>query len=576
MSWGGELWDQYDHLAAHTLRGIEFLEKYSQFIKDRCAIEFEYANKLKRLVKNYQPKKKDEEEYQFSSYKSFLQVMNEMNDIAKQHELIGENFTSEIVKEIGSLVKELKEERKKHLHDGSKLQTNLQASLSQLDKAKKAYEKAFKDAEKAHDNFQKADADLNLSRAEVEKARTVLTTKIQACEDSKTEYANQLQKTNDLQHQHYYELMPSVFQQLQDMDEKRITAAQNFMKQTADIQRQVFPIINQCLDGMIKAAESIDPRQDSLLVIEKHKTGYIPPEDFGFEDLNNQKSSDSTSNTTPVSTLKSETIKGTYSANKQKKRGGIFGIFSSNKHHIDDSKDDYSDLPPNQRKKKLQQKIEHINNQIQQESATREGLKRMKNAYEQNPALGNPHSLEGQLVEIGYKLEKLQSELQKYQTYLTEVTGKALTPTTQKRSRSSISEDSLSRSASDSSVTYPNNKNATLGALPPNGPESGLGTSHPSLPDADGETDVNADGEPEYDNGENQDFDLEPLPVLGTARALYPFEAQSEGSIPMFEGEEFEVVELDQGDGWTRVRRSNLEEGFVPTSYVECFLYNNC
>lgn len=478
MSWGGELWDQYDHLAAHTLRGIEFLEKYSQFIKDRCAIEFEYANKLKRLVKNYQPKKKDEEEYQFSSYKSFLQVMNEMNDIAKQHELIGENFTSEIVKEISGLVKELKEERKKHLHDGSKLQTNLQSSLSQLDKAKKAYEKAFKDAEKAHDNFQKADADLNLSRAEVEKARTVLTTKIQACEDSKTEYANQLQKTNDLQRQHYYELMPNVFQQLQDMDEKRITSTQNFMKQTADIQRQVFPIINQCLDGMIKAADSIDPRQDSLLVIEKHKTGYIPPEDFGFEDLTNQKSSDSTSNTTPVSTLKSETIKGTYSASKQKKRGGIFGIFSSNKHHIDDSKDDYSDLPPNQRKKKLQQKIEHINNQIQQESAT--------------------------------------------------------------------------------------------------SPESGLGTSHPSIPDADDDPDINADGENEYDNGENQDFDLEPLPVLGTARALYPFEAQSEGSIPMFEGEEFEVVELDQGDGWTRVRRSNLEEGFVPTSYVECFLYNNC
>ena len=55
-----------------------------------------------------------------------------------------------------------------------------------------------------------------------------------------------------------------------------------------------------------------------------------------------------------------------------------------------------------------------------------------------------------------------------------------------------------------------------------------------------------------------------------------PFIAQSEGSIPMEEKEEFEVVELDQGDGWTRVRRANMEEGFVPTSYIECFLHNNC
>ncbi len=53
--------------------------------------------------------------------------------------------------------------------------------------------------------------------------------------------------------------------------------------------------------------------------------------------------------------------------------------------------------------------------------------------------------------------------------------------------------------------------------------------------------------------------------------------AQSEGSIPMSENEEFEVVELDQGDGWTRVRRlDHDEEGFVPTSYIECTLYNNC
>lgn len=41
----------------------------------------------------------------------------------------------------------------------------------------------------------------------------------------------------------------------------------------------------------------------------------------------------------------------------------------------------------------------------------------------------------------------------------------------------------------------------------------------------------------------------------------------------MSEGEELQVIEIDQGDGWTRVRRScgsnGWEEGFVPTSYIE-------
>lgn len=43
----------------------------------------------------------------------------------------------------------------------------------------------------------------------------------------------------------------------------------------------------------------------------------------------------------------------------------------------------------------------------------------------------------------------------------------------------------------------------------------------------------------------------------------------------MYEGEELLIIELDQGDGWTRVRRQNdHEEGFVPTSYIECNVYS--
>lgn len=43
----------------------------------------------------------------------------------------------------------------------------------------------------------------------------------------------------------------------------------------------------------------------------------------------------------------------------------------------------------------------------------------------------------------------------------------------------------------------------------------------------------------------------------------------------MNEGEVFDLIELDQGDGWTRVRRQNtFEEGFVPTTYIETTLFD--
>lgn len=47
---------------------------------------------------------------------------------------------------------------------------------------------------------------------------------------------------------------------------------------------------------------------------------------------------------------------------------------------------------------------------------------------------------------------------------------------------------------------------------------------------------------------------------------------QNEGTMSVAEGEMLYVIEEDKGDGWTRVRRSEEEEGYVPTSYVEVFL----
>ena len=48
----------------------------------------------------------------------------------------------------------------------------------------------------------------------------------------------------------------------------------------------------------------------------------------------------------------------------------------------------------------------------------------------------------------------------------------------------------------------------------------------------------------------------------------------NEGSVPMGENEEMHILEQDQGDGWTRVRKADSSEGFVPTSYIECHYYD--
>ncbi|XP_055913367.1 formin-binding protein 1-like isoform X9 [Eupeodes corollae] len=584
MSWGTELWDQYDNLSIHTNKGIDFLDKYGNFVRERLAIESDYAAKLRRLVKNYQPKKKekDEEENEFSSWQAFRNVLKEIGDLAGQREVVAESLQQEIIHGITVLSKTLREDRKKCLTDGTHLQQILQSQLGSLDRAKRTYDKAFKDSEKAVDNYKKADMDLNLSRAEVERYKNIMTSKIQQSDDAKNEYANQLQKTNNLQQQHFNVLLPNVFNKLQELDEKRTRGIREFIVRSADIESAVAPIIASCLEGIVKAGESINEKQDSLKVIERYQSGFTIPTDIPFEDLSkaNPDSSTEQINIRPLNNH-FQTIKGTVTGSKKKNRGILGSIlFGSNKNSLsaDGMKEDFSDLPPNQQRKKLQAKIAELQQKISQETAARDGLMKMKVVYEANPSLGNPMTIEGQLNASETNLTNLNDDLKKFQGYLEKANSAHVANNSPQANRIYHNGHRVSRHSNGS--TEDNNDDGEdqhddAGSLSSSSasPESGLGTSHTSLPGSgQGSANENAIGEDAYFENE-----AEALQPLGTCRALYPFEASSEGSIPMNEGEELQVIEIDQGDGWTRVRRLNgsngWDEGFVPTSYIECTLY---
>ena len=64
MSWGSDLWDQYNAVLAISKRDTEDLDgTFAKFVKERGDIEKDYAKKMRRLVDRFNPKenKKDEE-----------------------------------------------------------------------------------------------------------------------------------------------------------------------------------------------------------------------------------------------------------------------------------------------------------------------------------------------------------------------------------------------------------------------------------------------------------------------------------------------------------------------------------
>ncbi|XP_032113467.1 formin-binding protein 1 isoform X9 [Sapajus apella] len=613
MSWGTELWDQFDNLEKHTQWGIDILEKYIKFVKERTEIELSYAKQLRNLSKKYQPKKnsKEEEEYKYTSCKAFISTLNEMNDYAGQHEVISENMASQIIVDLARYVQELKQERKSNFHDGRKAQQHIETCWKQLESSKRRFERDCKEADRAQQYFEKMDADINVTKADVEKARQQAQIRHQMAEDSKADYSSILQKFNHEQHEYYHTHIPNIFQKIQEMEERRIVRIGDSMKTYAEVDRQVIPIIGKCLDGIVKAAESIDQKNDSQLVIEAYKSGFEPPGDIEFEDytqpMKRTVSDNSLSNSRgegkPDLKFGGKSkgklwpfIKKNKSPKQQKEPlSHRFNEFMTSKPKIHcfrslkrgtqsfcfhkelmkrtigkptyafEARDyvlslklgatpeDFSNLPPEQRRKKLQQKVDELNKEIQKEMDQRDAITKMKDVYLKNPQMGDPASLDHKLAEVSQNIEKLRLETQKFEAWLAEVEGRLPARSEQMRRQSGLY---------DSQNTPTVNNCAQDRESSPDG-------SYTEEQSQESEVKVLAtDFDDEFD-------DEEPLPAIGTCKALYTFEGQNEGTISVVEGETLYVIEEDKGDGWTRIRRNEDEEGYVPTSYVEVYLDKN-
>ncbi|XP_051023027.1 formin-binding protein 1 isoform X9 [Acomys russatus] len=578
MSWGTELWDQFDNLEKHTQWGIDMLEKYIKFVKERTEIELSYAKQLRNLSKKYQPRKnsKEEEEYRYTACKAFLSTLNEMNDYAGQHEVISENMTSQITVDLMRYVQELKQERKSNFHDGRKAQQHIETCWKQLESSKRRFERDCKEADRAQQYFEKMDADINVTKADVEKARQQAQLRHQMAEDSKAEYSSTLQRFNQEQWEYYHTHVPNIFQKIQEMEERRIVRIGESMKTYAEADRQVIPIIGKCLDGIVKAAESIDQKNDSQLVIEAYKSGFEPPGDIEFEDY-----------TQPMKRTVSDNSLSSAKEGKPelkfggKSRGKLWPFIKKNKspkqqkeplsHRFNEfmtskpkihcfrslkrggaTPEDFSNLPPEQRRKKLQQKVDDLNKEIQKETDQRDAITKMKDVYLKNPQMGDPASLDHKLAEVTQNIEKLRLETQKFEAWLAEVEGRLPARSEQSRRQSGmydgqtqqpVTNCAQDRESPDGSYTEEQSQESELKVLA-------------------------TDFDDEFD-------DEEPLPAIGTCKALYTFEGQNEGTISVVEGEMLSVIEEDKGDGWTRIRRNEDEEGYVPTSYVEVYLDKN-
>lgn len=555
LTWGDTLWDQWDRVQQHTEVGLDFTKKCQDFVRDRIKCEQDYAKNLRRLRKQYRLKNIDDDTNNFTTVKAYVCVLNQLDLVARDHELLCERLQTEVTDPLKILHKESTNNRKNLCNTASQLQQEYKEWQTNLERQQLKYEKMAKEADTASQAFSRIDADINATKAQVEKSRSAMTHRQDLMEKSKGDYIIAVETTNNNQHQYYHERWPSLLNQMQRGEEMRIEEMKrllvNYCKQHSDI----LPHVTQCVETMSETCQRISHDEDSELFMEERSNQPFPSDhqftEFGARPPTGQQNFGSHN----ASTRKTK---------RERKKTKIFGRnFGGSSESV--NKDGFENLPPEKRKKAFKEKIKEIEGKINIELKARTALEEILELYSQKPELGSASAMEDsrqQLDDITTTLERLQEELYKYQCYLAALADK---PVPEKPHLGShLQSDAVSITSSVSHISHVSHsavETETQQEPPEFIPVSPTSNNFQSdtyyeVPDP-----AIIPPPPDLTSGL-------PTSSLNQCSVLYDYAAQHGDELDIFAGEVLYVVE-DNGTGWVKAQRNDNEIGLVPGNYIE-------
>ncbi|CAO4382961.1 unnamed protein product [Caenorhabditis nigoni] len=568
------LYDAVSQINDYTGKGIEYIERIGNLAKDRAVIENEYSSKMRALIKKHGVRPKGQETELMNSVsfiRGYYDFVAGLQPIAAQHEIVAENLKTNVIPFAMQKIAEYKQAKKQLEADNANLQKHMTNVISDMNKSLKEYSKQFKEAEAAMLKYAKAEKNMEISRLELEKTKNNYQVRLGLLEESKQSYAVMTTKANEEQAIHYDKKLPQLLENYRRLHTNRILDTVEILNKCVEAESSVHPIIGSCHNDMRKDIEKIDPVKDGNLVVENLKSGHPRPLPFVFEDMGNPKTFLAGSGAGSIETIDSTFKKGTLMskkegksiARKQSMHQKFFGSGSNEKKDTGD----YGTLPPQQRARKLQGKIGDLEKEKERAVQSREGVIKMQMAYRENPKLGNPVDCDAQIAQYGREIDALCADIQKYRIQLDDVNAQlnvgGLTANSINGSDTPPSIRSVS-SASSGVTSRVNTINDSH--------RNGGGARRGSFSGSNGGSDV----DPCVTNGHGKDELYEECapPVLGEAIAQFAFDGSQDGTIRMDPNEKLWLIEKDEGDGWTRVRKeNNSADGFVPSSYLKTTWY---
>ncbi|KAF0420928.1 FCH-domain-containing protein [Gigaspora margarita] len=567
MSFGSELKDQITSVSQFVQNGIQFLNEFRDFVKERAQIEKEYAGKIDALAKKYSTKKDKKavsmsvgevantlSEKDFNDAKSepstflnaWTSILEETENIAKERFKFSESLSTIVMERVKTVAVKKEETRKKHMMFAQKLKSDRDKIYNETQKAKDHYYECCVEAQSSKQRQERAPDERLL-----EKLRKQTLDHVIEMNNSKNMYILSIIRANEHKKKYYHADLPALIDLLQDLNESKIFALKRIWNEYVNLELNVLRDSQTHLDLACQNIKKIDARTDSQLFIKYNEKSWNDPPDFVFES--------------------SPTFADT----------GEFVI------------DENTQVFLNNQLSKSKRKLPNLISTIEEKSKQIVGLKSLKEAYENNSNLGDSEAVTDNLHEAIREVTIMETLRTTCQTEVdsiiqvidNETDGQShnfrnaafTIPTTCDLCQNTIwgiakqgftCKDCGYNCHAKCEMRVPPNCTKKKGELnrgtitsgtfsnivSPWGTMSGISSNNRVI----GETISNISSSTN-DKEEGETW---------IATVLYDYIAEDTDGLSVTTGDVITVIELDDGTGWVKALH-NGQDGLVPASYIE-------
>ncbi|KAJ9050337.1 Protein BZZ1 [Entomophthora muscae] len=578
MSFGEQLKaDQVIQVSRNVAAGIELIQAYREFLKERAALERDYGARLEALTKRYRSHRafglgslavsQDPFEiHQTSSLtdvssvlasstpannlgldpeqstllKALSSILYKTEKIAGERTNLAERLTTELHVSLKALITRTEEKRKKAFEANKRLTEEYEAAIEEKNRAKALYEESCLEVQSSLAKQEKAHDTKTLDKLNRQYFHEVIDRN-----NNKNLYILAVQVANQIQAKHFDKNIPEMLNHFQILNERWMIDFKVLLQQQGEMELECTSESKDRVEEWLSVISGVDHNVETALIASSGSSAWTRPQESKFEAFIEFQEDD---------TLIEEEASKVFMFNKLRK---------------------------------AQAQLRELESTIKIKNKELEGLETLYTAYSENPSLGNASEVHENIFTLWRDLTLLRNVQVSRQTEADLILGSMGNPPSGQMHEFKASSFTIPTTCDycESTIWGLSRHGATCKECgynchakcelkaPLNCSLVKGGSKADKRPPADLST-ISAKTAPFLKTSTRTPLPnafLEPPkhsePVLDTAVALYDYDAADDGELTIRENQKLDIIAADDGSGWVTARLDG-KTGLVPATYI--------